>query len=328
MVRNTSSVLAVIMTLTFIFTGCANAAAVPQNTSETMPVMRLGCLKGPSALGMLGLMSENEQGKTLVNYEFTTAGAPQDIQTKLINGELDIAAVPANLAAVLYNKTEGKIKTVAVSTLSVLYLLDRTGEINSFADLAGKTVYATAQGAMPEYVLQYLLQQNGLADSVKVEFKGEHAELAALLAAGEVDLAMLPQPFVTTVTSKAPDVKVALDFNEEWEKVSSSSLAMTCIVARVDYLSENKSAVDEFLNEYKASTDFVNANVEEAATLSGKYDIVAEDVAKLAIPKCGIVFFAGEELKPSIGPVMDVLFAANPQSVGGQAPDDAFYYVG
>jgi NitT/TauT family transport system substrate-binding protein len=277
---------------------------------------------------MVGLMEQNEAKASTGSYEFTVAGAPQDIQAKLINGELDIAAVPANLAAALYNKTEGEIKTIAVSTLSVLYLLDRTGEINSMADLAGKTIYASAPGAMTEYVLRYLIEANGLTEKVTVEFKGEHTELAALLAAGEADIAMLPQPFVTTVTAKSPEVRVALDFNDEWEKVTNAKLAMTCIVARAGFLGENKAAVDTFLKEYEASTAYVNANVDEAAALSGKFDIIAEDIAKIAIPECGIVFFAGEELEASIAPVLEVLMAANPQSVGGKLPDEAFYYKG
>ena len=310
-----SFALILCLILVFSLTGCATNAANPPVT------VRVGCLKGPSALGMLSLM---EQGA----YQFTVAGAPQDIQTKLINGELDIAAVPANLAAALYNKTGGQIKTIAVSTLSVLYLLDRTGEISSIADLAGKTVYASAPGAMTEYVLRHLIDANGLTDSVTVEFKGEHTELAGLLAAGEVDIAMLPQPFVTTVTAKNPDVKIALDFNDEWQKVTDARLAMTCIVARSEFIVANKDAVDGFLKEYEESTNYVNANVEKAAALAGKFDIIAEEIAKVAIPKCGIVFFAGEELKPSIEPVLNVLMRANPQSVGGKLPDDNFYYKG
>lgn len=292
-------------------------------------VVRVGLLKGPSSLGMLGLMDNNEQKKSAFTYDFTIAGAPQDIQARLLNGELDIAAIPTNLAAALYNKTDKSIKTVAVGTLGVLYLLSRDENISSLAELEGKTVYATGQGAINEYVLAYLLDENGLADKVDVEFKGEHSELAALMAAGEVEIAMLPQPFVTTVTSNNPDVRVAVDLNDEWRNATNGKeLVMTCIVVRNEFLNENKAVVDEFLNEYKESTEFLNANVDEAAVLSEKFDIIPEAVAKKAIPKCNVVYIAGSAMKASANPVLEVLFAANPQSVGGALPDDAFYYEG
>lgn len=289
--------------------------------------VRVGLIKGPSGLGMLELMEKSSQELTANNYDFTVAGAPQDIQARFLNGELDIAAVPINLAAALYNKAGKSLKTIAVSTLGVLYILSRDESVTDFSSLEGRTVYATAQGATPEYVLDYLIDKNGLTGKVDVEFKGEHAELAALVAAGEVEVAMLPQPFVTTVTSKNADVKVAIDLNDEWRRANGTELAMTCIVVQKKFLEENKDAVDAFLDEYEKSTEFVNANIDEAASLSEKFDIIPEAVAKKAIPECNIVFIDGDAMKTSANPVFEVLFNANPQSVGGSLPDDAFYYT-
>lgn len=301
---------------------------IAQNSEANKTLVRVGMIKGPSGLGMLELLEKNSQALTKNEYDFTIAGAPQDIQAKLVNGELDIAAVPINLAAALYNKTGQNVNTIAVGTLGVLYLLSRDGSVTDFSSLEGKTIYATGQGATPEYVLSYLIDKNGLTNKISVEYKGEHAELAALVAAGEVEVAMLPQPFVTTVTSKDSDVKIVIDLNDAWRKVSGGTeLAMTCIVVRKEFLELNKDAVDIFLREYKQSTEFVNTDIDEAAKLSEKFDIIPEAVAKIAIPKCNIVFIAGDDMKTSANPVLEVLFEANPQSVGGSLPDDAFYYT-
>lgn len=308
----------------------AESAAEDTDPTPDVPKasVRVGLIKGPSSLGMLELMKKNAQNLAENEYDFAVEGAPQDIQARLLTGELDIAAVPINLAAALYNKTEKQLKTVAVGTLGVLYLLSRDESVTDFASLAGKTVYATGQGSTPEYVLSYLIAQNGLADSVSVEFKGEHSELAALVAAGEVETAMLPQPFVTTVTSKDPAVRIAIDLNDAWREASGGTeLAMTCIVARSEFLEQNPDAVNAFISEYAQSTVFVNANVDEAAVLAEKFDIIPAAVAKTAIPKCNIVFIAGNEMKTAANPVFEVLFEANPQSVGGALPDDAFYYI-
>lgn len=303
-------------------------SSVRETSPQTeRPVVRVGVLKGPSSLGMLEVMDKNDKDETGNRYEFTIEGAPANVQTKFLNGELDIVAIPTNLAPVLYNKTDKNVSVIAVSTLGVLYVLSSGGDVSSFAGLEGKTLYTTGQGTMLEYVINYLIDQNGLSGKVEVEYKSEHAELATLMAAGEVGLAMLPQPFVTTVTMKNPDIKIALDINEEWRKVSGGKeMTMTCIVVNNEFLQNNEDAVAQFLKEYKDSTDFVNNNVDEAAALSGKYDIVPEQVAKIAIPKCGIVYIDGDGMKASVGPFLEVLFAANPAAVGGSLPDDAFYY--
>lgn len=349
MLKNRGFIFAIVLVLVItMFAGCSsgnNSSSLPASES-TEPIgggassepeseapsekstVRVGAIKGPSSLGMLGVMENNEQQIALNSYEFTLAGSPQDIQAKLINGELDIAAIPTNLASVLYNKTNQGISAVAVGTLGVLYVLSKEDAITSFKDLEGKTIYASGQGSTPEYVLDYLIDKNGLSGKISVEYKAEHAELASLIASGNADIAMLPQPFVTTVTSKDDSVKIVMDLNEEWRSATDTELAMTCIVVRNEFLSENKDAVDKFIEEYKASTEFVNANVDEAAELSGKFEIIPAEVAQKAIPYCSIICIAGNDMKTSVNPLLEVLMGANPQSVGGQVPDDAFYYKG
>jgi len=290
--------------------------------------IRVGALKGPTALGMVQLI-ENAAAKTTKNdYTFTLVGAPDEISGKLISGELDMAAIPANLAAVLHNKTEGKIQMAAVNTLGVLYLLDTGETIQSMQDLAGKTIYATGQGSTPEFALNYLLRANGLEPGADVEviYKSEHAEVAALMEAGTVEYALLPQPFVTSVVNKGT-ARVALDFTEEWQKVGEegSQLVMGGFAVRKEFYEQNPQAVQDFLTEYETSVAFTNENVAEAAALSGKYEIIAEAVAKTAIPECNIVFFEGEEMQTMTDAFLKVLFEADPKSVGGTLPSAEFY---
>ena len=290
--------------------------------------IRVGALKGPTALGMVQLI-ENAAAKTTKNdYTFTLVGAPDEISGKLISGELDMAAIPANLAAVLHNKTEGKIQMAAVNTLGVLYLLDTGETIQSMQDLAGKTLYATGQGSTPEFALNYLLRANGLEPGADVEviYKSEHAEVAALMEAGTVEYALLPQPFVTSVVNKGT-ARVALDFTEEWQKVGEegSQLVMGGFAVRKEFYEQNPQAVKDFLTEYATSVAFTNENVAESAALSGKYEIIAEAVAKTAIPECNIVFFEGEEMQIMTDAFLKVLFEADPKSVGGTLPSAEFY---
>ena len=302
-----------------------------ENTEKTN--INFAVLKGPTGIGASKLMSDNENKESLNNYNVTIASAPDELAGKIISGEIDVAAVPTNLAATLYNKTEGKVKIAALNTLGVLYLLENESEdIKSVKDLSGKTIYASGQGATPEYVINYLLGKNGLSD-VKVEYMKEHAELATALASGEVSLGVLPEPNVTAVLIKNDKVKIALDLTKEWENAvkgteyEGSVLTMGCIVVRDDFLNENKEAFDNFLKEYKESINYTNENVEDTAALVEKYEIMASKAAaQKAIPNCNIVYVDGDEMKDSIKNFYEVLFNANPKSLGGKLPDDNFYY--
>ncbi len=309
----------------------AVSSAQPSSAAAEKTTIKIAALKGPTGLGMLKLMSDNDAKTAAENYEFTIVGAPDEIVSKISKGEVDVAAVPTNLAATLYNKTEGKVQMAAVNTLGVLSILTKGEDISSIKDLKGKTIYSSGQGSTPEYALNYILNQNGLevGKDVKVEYKAEHAELAALVVSGKAKIAVLPEPFVTQVTAKDKDVKIVLNITDEWNKVAGgkSVLTMGCLIVRKDFAEQHKEAFDAFLKEYKESTDYTNTKVEEAAALSEKYDIMPAAVAKKAIPNCNIVYMDGDEMKAKIPDFLNVLFTANQKSVGGKLPGDDFYYT-
>ncbi len=289
-------------------------------------------LKGPTGMGMAKLMEDAANGETGNTYEFTLESAPDAIVGKIVSGELDLAAVPVNLAATLNKKTEGNVQLAAVNTLGVLYLLTNGETVNTVEDLRGKTIYATGQGSTPEYVLNYILSQNGLTvgEDVTVEYLEEHAALASSFLAGECAVAMLPEPFVTQVMTKSESAVLALNLTEEWEKTAGDTvLAMGGILVRRDFAEANKEAVDLFLQEYQKSVEYITdtANVEDAAALIEKFDIMPAAVAKNALPRCNIVFLDGEEMKESAKGFLQVVFEAEPKAVGGQLPDDDFYYA-
>lgn len=304
-----------------------------QETSSEMRedvVIRLAALKGPTSMGMVKLLEDASKGESQEVYDFTLAASPDEIIPKIIKGEVDIAAVPSNMASVLYNKTEGKVKVLALNTLGVLYICTRGNvEINSVEDLKGKTIYAGGKGATPEYVLSYILAQHGLdiEKDVKVEWKSEHAEIISALANEEEGIALLPQPFVTVAAAQIEDLHSALDLTKEWDSLDNGSRLITgVLVGRTEFIDQNKENLDRFLEEYKASTEWVNAEVEESAALIEKYDIIKAAVAQKALPYCNITYIEGEDMEKALSGYLDILFSLKAESVGGKLPEADFYY--
>ncbi len=314
--------LTLILSAAMILLVCAGCNPAPVTWTETV---RVAALKGPTALGMLNMMEEYKDNAQNP-YEFTIAAEPTDVVAMINKGEVDIAAIPTNLAATLYNKN-GAIKMLALNTLGVLYVVENGNEIQSVSDLEGKTIYSTGQGAVPEYALNYVLEKNLLTDKVTVEYKGQHAELTALMAAGKASVAVLPQPFVTTAQANNPNIRVAIDLTQEWEAANNATLTMGCVVVRNEFLQEHEDIVKSFMAAYEASAIKANEDVDGTAKLAGQYEIVAEAVAQKAIPACNIVYIDGAEMKTKSTTFFEALAGMNSASVGGKVPDDGLYYI-
>ena len=298
-------------------------------TSEPGTEINLGLLNGPTGMGAAKLLSDNDAGETVNHYAVTLGSDPaNDILPKLNNGELDIAALPTNVAANLYNKT-GKVQLLALNTLGVLYILENGDTVNSLADLNGKTLYAINQGTNTEYVLDYLLTQNGLDPDTDVDIQWKTSEeVTSLMASGEIDLCMLPVPAATTVLMQNSDVRDAIDLSDAWtQSGAAGTFTMGCVVVRTEFAQENPQAVQDFLTEYEASINYIKDNPEEGAALIEQYGIVPKAaIAQAAIPQANMIFVAGQDMK-SISSYYEVLFAADPESIGGSIPDDGFYYI-
>ncbi len=291
--------------------------------------MRVFAMNGPTGMGMSKLILDDDEEKTANNYEFTLVSSADDIKAEIIKGEYDIAAVPTNLAAVLHKKTEGTLKIAAINTLGVLYILENGDTVKSIKDLEGKTIAATGEGSVPEYVLSYILKANNI--NATVEYYTDGAELAAKMISGDVALGMLPVPYATNVLSQSESVRIASDITKEWETTGNDAgaLCQGCVIVRSDFASENPEAVDKFLEEYAASVAYVNENVDEAADLLEKYGIVAKAaVGKAAIPSANIVCITGQEMADDLNGFYKVLFDSNPASVGGALPTNDLYYIG
>ena len=324
MKKITSLLLALVMAL-----GLAACAVQPRQEDYQSVNIRLGGLKGPTSMGMAKLLDDAENGLTANTYEFTMAASASELTPKLIQGELDILAVPANVGAILYNQTQGQVELVAASTLGVLYIVENGSTVASVQDLRGRTIFASGKGATPEYALNYILRGNGLnpEKDVTIEWKSEHSECLAALVSTPGSVAMLPQPFVTTAQMKQEGVQIVLDMNREWERLADSSRLITgVVVARAEYISQHPEEVSAFLDAYKASVAFVNENNDEAAALIGQFDIIPEAVAQKALPYCRIVYIDGQEMQTQLSGYLKVLFDQNPAAVGGALPDEAFYY--
>jgi NitT/TauT family transport system substrate-binding protein len=331
--RISRSIAAAIVILALAVTATACTPSTEPTTSTAPVAVRIAALRGPTGIGLVKLMRDQDAGDTANDYTFYLTGTPDDIVAQISSGQADIAALPTNMAAILYQKTSQNIQLLAINTLGVLYVLEKGDTIQTFADLAGRELLASGQGATPEYAINELLAQTGLTDSVKVTYKTEHAELATLAAAGQADLVLLPEPFVTTVLSKNPDLRIALDLTEVWQTVhagkNESELAMGCLIVNKAFAQQNPAAIKSFLQEYQQSVDAVNSDPDTAGAWVAEYQIMADaKLAASAIPNCHIVLIEGAAMQPMLEPFYQVLYAANPQSIGGKLPDAAFYYTG
>ncbi len=321
MKKNLMKRIVAMITAAVMLFSLAAFAACSKKQDDTE--IRIAALKGPTGMGMVKLADK----QNYPNYTVSIEASPDALNPRIISGEVDVAAVPVNLASVLYNKLDGDISVLAVSTLGVLYVVEAGSEVNSVADLAGKTVYATGQGATPEYILNYLLDKNGVAGSVEVNYVGEHAALATMLANGSAEIGMLPEPNVTSTLAGNDNLRIALNLTEEWNKVCSTELVQGVVIARKSFVNEHPEAIEQFLREYEKSSTFVNENIDEAAKLIVDAGILGNvEIAKKAIPNCNISFSKGEAMHKAVEGMLTVLFEANPKSIGGKLPDKDFYY--
>ncbi len=298
-----------------------------QNIQEEAITPSVMALKGPTGVAMAKMIDDNDANQ---KYQFSLVGSPDEIVSAISSGEADIAAMPTNLAAKLYAKNEGDLQMISVIADGSLYLLENGNTINSLADLEGKTIYATGQGSNPQYILEYLLKSAGLTpgENVEVVYKTEHAELATLMATGDVDIAMLPEPNVSVVLSKNDQVRVALDFNEEWNAVTGGNLTMSCVAATKTFIAEHPQAVADFLADLQQSIIFALDDVEATAALCAEHGIIEnEAVGAISIPKMGLTYVDGVDIEPAVSGYLTMLFEADPSSVGGAMPAEDFYYL-
>ena len=317
--------------------GSASDSAAADNPGAIPAEITIAVLKGPSSIGLVKLMDEADSGEIGdANYRFEISAAIDEIVPKIVQGSIDIAAVPANMSSVLYNNTQGEIQVLAINSLGMMYIVENGSAISTIEDLRGKTLLASGKGASPEFVLNYILRGNGIDpdNDLTIEWKSEHTESVAALSVREGTIAILPQPFVTVAQTSNDNVRIAIDLNVEWDNLqgasgasgASSALITGVVVARKEFVERNPGAVSAFLDRYAASVTFVNTNVYQAAALVGKYDITPEAVAKLAIPLCNITLIEGLEMKEKLSGYLGVLLEQNPQSVGGALPGDEFYF--
>lgn len=321
-----------------VFAGCGKGKGNEVNNGKVSEDgkkggnVRITAIAGPTGVGMVNLMQNGADKKTTNTYTFDVVSDPTQAVAAITSGEADIAAVPTNLAATLYKKTEGKVRVLAVNTLGVLHILENGESIKSIKDLKGKTIYTDAKnkGANPEYILRYLLEQNGLKpdENVRIEFA---ADLDAAMASGEAKIALVPEPKASTYMMQNKSIRRALNVTEEWNKVSDEdcALMMGCVIARADFVEKNPDAIALFLEDYMTSIQVAKSNVEATATLCETYKIIPKAaVARQALPNCGLTYVTGNLMKKQLSAYLKVMFDYDPTVVGGALPKDDFYYAG
>lgn len=290
---------------------------------QTKKTIHIAALNGPTGMGIVKLMEEEKE-----NYEISLYQNPDEIVGKVVNGEVDVACIPSNMGAVLYNKTKGNVKLLGINTLGVLYIVENGQTINKLEDLKGKTILASGKGSTPEFILNHVLSTVGIdyEKDVTIKYLANHADIASQLAANEGTIALLPQPFVTTVLAKNDKVRMAIDINEVWANSENVDLPMGVIIGQKEFVENRKADLKVFLEDYKKSVSFIEEDLDAAAELVAKYKIVpSAEVAKKAIPKCNIVFRDSQESKETLNKFYEIISKDEPKSVGGKIPDEAFY---
>lgn len=307
------------------------AAESPATASEAAApsVVRVGSLTGPTTIGLVDFMAKAEAGSTTNTYEFTLGKTADEINPLLIKGDLDIALIPANVASVLYNKTQGAISIINVNTLGVLYVVTGDTTIASFNDLAGKTVLMTGKGQTPEYVVAHLLAQAGIASQVTLEFKDTPDEVVAALAADPTATAVLPQPAATAAQAKVQGLSSPISLTDVWNQYESSDLVTGVTVARKEFIKDHLDTLKEFIAGQEASVKAVNADPASAAKLVVEKGIIAaEPIATKAIPLCNLVYETGNKMASMVSNYLGVLYTADASSIGGALPAEDFYWLG
>ena len=332
-------VLMVTLVIALAIAACAGQSATsqaePEPEPEAAPVepaeVHVASLKGPTSIGLASFMGNVDTLELNNTYTFTIATAADEILPAVIKGEVDIALIPANAAAVLYNKTEGGISVIDINTLGVLNVVTGDESIQQIADLAGKTVYMTGKGATPEYAMNFLLNKAGIADQVTLEFKSEPTEVVQALSADATAVGVLPQPFATAACVKNEALKAVIDLTDVWaSSVDDGSQLLTGVtIVRNEFLAEHPEAVAEFIAQQAASVDAANADPAGVAPLVVAAGIIdAEPVAAKAIPSCHLVCITGAEMQSALSGYLQTLFDSDPASVGGALPTDSFYFLG
>ncbi len=325
------SVIALILIAAMLFgsiagalTGCG--AATPSQKNVTV---RIAGLKGPTTIGLVNFLNDTGEDTSEINYRFEMYTAGSDVLAAMAGGKADIGLVPSNVAAVMNVKVDGGVSVIDINTLGVLSCVSQDDSIQSIADLSGRTVYATGQGATPEYTIRYLLEQNGITDC-NLEFKSEPTEIVSIFGEDQSAVAVLPQPFVTAALAQNENLKISFNLDDEWSKVNSDCSIVTGVtVVTNSFLKEHKSAVDAFIAAHKKSAEKAVSDVDTTAALVVEQGIIAkEPLAKKAIPACNIVCITGKEIQETLSGYLQVLYDQDPKSVGGTVPGDDFYYTG
>ena len=322
-----SALLVILFIMIMMLSGCGET----KSSQDEKLVVRVGAMSGPTAMGMVKMMQDAESGNYKQIYKFADLSTdPSTFVAPLTKGEIDIAAVPANLASVIYNNTDGKIQVIAVNNLGVLNIVERGETITGIKDLAGKKIYATGQGATPEYTLRHILKKNDIDPDkdLTIQWCADTTEALSYVSADEEAIAMLPQPFATAAMKQTEDLRIAIDLNDAWGEIEPDCDIITgVVVARTEFIESYPDAVTTFLKDYEESMKFTNENAKEASELIASYGIVAKaPIAEQAIPGCHLMFIKGQEMKTKISGYLQILFDENPASIGGSLPEDDFYY--
>lgn len=279
---------------------------------------KLAVFNGVTSLGVAKLVKDRGYA-----YESSLYTDLSEVENLIKNGGADMAAVPVESAARLFNETKGAVKIIAVNNLGVLHLVTGDESIKTLADLKDKTVYATGKGTAYEHIMNFIFEKNAI--SPKVEYVATEAELVTLAIEGKADICIIPEPYATKVVFENTKMKRVIDLSDEWNKFSEAPLVQGVIVARTEYIEQNPEYIEQFLFQNEISVNFLNENIDAGADMlyNGQY-FSTFDLARECVPACNLYFMKGEEMKAAVKVVYDVLPA---ELTGGTVSADGICFV-
>lgn len=308
----------------FVMNACQTNTPKEKDNYE----IKVAVLSGTTGWGIAPMIAKQKEEEKDFAANIEIYSDPSLVSAGVINGSVDIAAVPTNLAAVLNKKTEGAIKVLAVNTLGVLYIIENGNTVSSLSDLENKTIYIPGLGSNPEYILNIMLKKAGLEGKVTVDgttYSTPDA-LTTAVTAGTASIALLPEPKVTAAMMANKDLRVALDCTAAWKSLTQVDLVQGCLIARNDFIVNHEELTKDFLKGYKSSVETVN-NDESAASLIVAAGLAPKEaLVKNALPRCNITYMTGTAMEESLTAFWTALYETVPTAVGGAVPSSSIFY--
>lgn len=332
--KMTRRIVALLTALILVFTlaACGKEPEPVTTTTEVYPDMlvrdekiNVACFRAGSAVSLTHARATKEDACVI-----TFSNSVDEITSLIKSGKADIAALPLNTAAQLYNKTNGGIKIMSITALNSLYLVEKGDIIKKLSDFKGKTVVTSGKGTVFDYYLLYVLKESGIDpetditiryldtyDDVVADAKGENSS----------GLCVVPCNYACEILYAEKGYDTVESFTNILKLKTEMVFAAECLAVRTEYLEAHPDLVEEFLDFADMSATFITSSARAGLYLIDAKLFADEEKALANVFNCNPVCIQGDELVTLASENLKFLYELDPDSVGGALPDENIYYV-